>query len=189
MYNETRKEVLDLLASWVVRCKAVCVLDAWENVKQHHIVNLLAEVGDNVVFLDSARLVLEKLDKYGGMNTFHALATDNAAACVEMRRLVPVANPGLVSLNDQAHVANLLVGDLCRVSWMQGRVSTATAVSAFKRRHSRILAAYEAAKLRYNKSLPADAASKQQTAVSYVTPSTTRFRYNRDLMAAYARNM
>ena len=133
--------------------------------------------------------MLEKLDKYGGMNTFHALATDNAAACVEMRRLVPVANPGLVSLNDQAHVANLLVGDLCRVSWMQGRVSTATAVSAFKRRHSRILAAYEAAKLRYNKSLPEDAASKQQTAVSYVTPSTTRFRYNRDLMAAYARNM
>jgi len=53
MYKETRKEVLDLLASWVVRRKAVCVLDAWEKVKQHHIVNLLAEVGDKVVFLDS----------------------------------------------------------------------------------------------------------------------------------------
>jgi len=49
MYNETRKEVLELLASWVVRRKAVCVLDAWENVKQHHIVNLLAVVGDTVV--------------------------------------------------------------------------------------------------------------------------------------------
>jgi len=201
MYNKTRKEVLDLLESWVVRRKAVCVLGAWENVKHLHIVNLLAVVGDKVVFLDSvycgdecqdapgqARLVQEKLDKYGGMNTFNALETDNAAACVEMQRLVSVANPGLVSLNDQTHVANLLVGDLCKVSWMQGRVSTATAVSAFVRRHSRLLAAYDAAKFRYNKSLPEDAASKKQTAVSYVTPSATRFLYNRDLMAACARN-
>jgi len=201
LYNDTRKEVLGLLAAWVVRRKAVCVLDAWENVKHHHIVNVLAVVGDKVVFLDSvycgdecqdacgqARLVQEKLDQYGGMNTFNTLATDNTASCVEMRRLVSVAKPGLVSLNDQAHVANLLVGDLCKVSWMKGRVSTATVVSKFVRRHYRLLAAYEAAKDLYNKSLPADAAAKKQTAVSYVTPSATRFLYNRDLLAACVRN-
>jgi len=49
VYSETRKEVLDLLASWGVRRKAFCVLEAWENVKHHHIVNLLAVVGDKFV--------------------------------------------------------------------------------------------------------------------------------------------
>ena len=129
-----------------------------------------------------------KLETYGGMNTFNALTTDNAADCVEMRRLVSVGNPGLVSLNDQAHVANHFVGDSCRVSWIQGLVSKATEVSELVRRHSRLLATCEAANFRYNKSLPEDAASKKQTAVSYVTPSVTPFLYNRDLMAACAHN-
>jgi len=38
-----------LLESRDVRRKAVCVLDAWESVKHHHIVNLFAVVGDKVV--------------------------------------------------------------------------------------------------------------------------------------------
>jgi len=63
-----------------------------------------------------------------------------------MRRLASVANPGLVSLNDQAHVANLLVGDLSTVPWMLRRVSTATVVSGYVRRHNRLLASFEAVK-------------------------------------------
>jgi len=98
----------------------------------------------------------------------HMPKLSNAAACVEMRRLVSVVNPGIVSLNDQDHVVKLLVGHLCKVSRIPGRVSTATAVPAFVRRHRRLLAAYEAAKFRYNKFVPEDAASKKQTAVSYI---------------------
>jgi len=201
MYTDTRKLVFGLLAAWCVRRRAVLVLDAWENVKHNHIVNLLAVVGDKVIFLDSvycgdvcqdapgqARLVQERLNQYGGMDTFNALTTDNAAACVEMRRLVSVANPGLVSLNDQAHAANLLVGDLSKVPWMLRRVFTATVVSGYVRRHNRLLASYEAAKDAYNKLLPTDAAAKKQTAVAYVMPSGTRFLYNRELLLTCARN-
>jgi len=106
----------------------VFILDAWENVCHHHIVNILSMVGDSAVFLDSinygdefqdaagkARLVKEQFVKYGGMNTFNKLASDSAAACIEMRRLVTAANPGLSSLKDHAHVSNLLIGDLLQV--------------------------------------------------------------------------
>jgi len=55
------------------------------------------------------------------MNTFFALETDNTASSVEMRLM----DPGLVSLNDQAYVANLLFAEFCKVSWMKGRASTA----------------------------------------------------------------
>ena len=125
LYAKVLELVLRLFASRCVRRKAVLILDAWENVKNHHIVNLLAVVGDKNVFLESvycgdegadavgqARPVQEKLDQYGGTGSFAALATDNASACVEMRRLVSAANPDLISLNDQAHVANLVIGDL-----------------------------------------------------------------------------
>jgi len=50
MYIDTRKQVLGWLAAWCVRRNAVLVLDAWENVNQNHIVNLLAVVGDKVIF-------------------------------------------------------------------------------------------------------------------------------------------
>jgi len=50
MYTDTRKQVLGWLAAWCVRRKAVLVLDAWENVKHNHIVNLLAVVGNKVIF-------------------------------------------------------------------------------------------------------------------------------------------
>jgi len=132
--------------------------------------------------------VQDKLNEYGGMDTFNALATDNAAACVEIRRLASVANPGLVSLNDQAHVANLLVGDLSKVPWMLRRVSTATVMSGYVRRHNRLLASYEAAKDAYNKLSPTDTAAMKQTAVAYVMPSAIRFLYNIELLLTCARN-
>jgi len=157
--ESTRKDVLQALRDWCTRRKAVFILDAWENVCNHHIINILALIGETAVFLDSiycghecqdaagqARLVQEQLVKYGRMKTFNALASDNAAACIEMRRLVAAANPGLASLNDQAHVATLLIGDLCKVEWIQACLSKALAVSSYVRRHTRLLAAYTAAK-------------------------------------------
>jgi len=42
MYNETGKEMLDFLASWLVRRKAVCVIDAWENVRHERMERLRA---------------------------------------------------------------------------------------------------------------------------------------------------
>jgi len=53
MYTDTRKQVSGWLAAWCVRRNAVLVLNAWENVKHNHIVNLLAVVGDKVIFQDS----------------------------------------------------------------------------------------------------------------------------------------
>lgn len=78
---------------------------------------------------------------YGGQTNFNAVGSGNAAACLEMRRLVTANNPGLVSLNDQSHVANLLLGDLSKISWMKNVVQTAVTVSAYAPNHQRLLAA------------------------------------------------
>jgi len=53
LYNETRGEVLGLIAAWVVPLITVCVLDASESVRHHHIVNLQPVVGNKVVLLYS----------------------------------------------------------------------------------------------------------------------------------------
>lgn len=126
--------------------------------------------------------------KYGGLTNFNAVGSDNAAACLEMRRLVTANNPGLVSLNDQAHVANLLLRDLCKVSWVKNVVQAAVVVSSYVRNHQRLLAEYTLEKAAYNKSLGLDGAAEKRTAVAYVNQCATRFLYTRDLLLACVRN-
>jgi len=100
--------------------------------------------------------------------------------CTENREihkplLVSAAKPALVSLKDQAHVTNPLIGDLCKVPWLQMRLWTATAVPSFLRREHCLLASYDSSKDSYKKSLHVKAAKKKQTAVAYITPSHTGF--------------
>lgn len=125
LYEEIRARLLQSLANWCSQRKAVLVLHAWEIVQRHEIVNLLPMIGGESVFLDSvycedkiqdgagqAQLVHEKLAASGGMGIFNAVTSGNAEACLEMRRLVTEQNPGMVSLNDQADVVNLLIKDI-----------------------------------------------------------------------------
>eukprot|EP00170_Pyropia_yezoensis_P001631 contig_7063_g1635 len=201
MHGITAERVMAMLTLWCQRRKAVLVLDAWENVSHHHIVKLMAIIGDKAVFLDSmycgdecqdaegqAQLLQEKLVNYGGLTNFNAVGSDNAAACLEMRRRVTANNPGLVSLNDQAHVAKLLLGDLCKISWLKNVVQTDVTVSAYVRNHQGLLAAYSLEKVASNKGLSSESAGATQTAVAYVTPGATRFLCTRDLVLACVRN-
>lgn len=201
LYEDTLTHVTRTLSQWCSRRKAVLVLDAWENVRHDHIVNLMAIVGGTAVFLDSvycgdecqdaegqAQLLQEKLLAYGGLTNFNAVGSDNTASCLEMRRLVTSNNPGLVSLNDQAHVANLVLGDLCKIPWMRQAIQEATAVSLYVRNHQRLLAAYTQEKSRFNQNLDSDAAKEKRTAVAYASPCATRFLYNRDLLLTCVRN-
>lgn len=119
LYELLMEHVMRTLSVWCSRRKAVSVLDGWENIRHDHIVNLMAIVGGVSVSLDSiycgdacqdadgqAQLLEEKLQLYGGLTIFNAIGSDNTAPCLEIRRLVTAKNPWLVSINDQAHVAN-----------------------------------------------------------------------------------
>jgi len=94
LHESTREEVLRALADWCRRRKSVIMLDGWENVKHHHIVNTLSVIGDTAVFLDfiycgddcqdaagQAKLMQEQLANYRGMDNFNAVASDNTASC------------------------------------------------------------------------------------------------------------
>lgn len=52
-HGMTAERVMAMRTLWCQRRKAVLVLDAWENVSHHHIVNLMAIIGDKAVFPES----------------------------------------------------------------------------------------------------------------------------------------
>lgn len=51
LYRDRLQYVMQSLSLWCERPKAVLVLDAWENVRHNHVVNLLALVNDKAIFL------------------------------------------------------------------------------------------------------------------------------------------
>lgn len=90
-------------------------------------------------------------------------------------------------MNNKANVANLLIGDLCKESWVKGAVQRASALSAYVRGYQRLLAAYKQAKNQDNAILSVEVAAEKRTAVAYLTPSTRIFANHRDLLSACVR--
>ena len=56
--ESTRKDVLQALRDWCTRRKALFILDAWQNVCHHHIINILA-------FIDWQHVAHERHSRYG----------------------------------------------------------------------------------------------------------------------------
>lgn len=148
----------------------------------------MAIVGGVSVFLDSvycgdafqdsdgqAQLLEEKMLLYGGLTILNAIGSDNTASYLKMRRLETANNPPLVSINDQAHMAYFVLGDLCKTPWVAGGIKAAAVVSSYIRNHKRLLSAYLDENDLYKTTLGSEAAAEKRTAVAYVTPCTTRF--------------
>lgn len=129
----------------------------------------------------------EKLAKYGGMANFKEVATDSSSSCLEMRRTVAQRNSGLASFNDKAYGKELLLGDLCKESWVKGAVQRASALSEYVRGYQRLFAACKQAKNQYNAIVSVEVAAEKRTAVAYLTRSTRIFANHRDLWFACVR--
>lgn len=177
------------------------VLDGWENVNHEHLVNFLVTIGDMTLFLDSkmigatnqcaenqATMVQSVLQPYGGVHSFAAVTSDNTASCLNMRDIVSNRYPGLVSLNDQAHVANLLFSDVCKVKIITSAVDSCSIISSFIRNHQYVNALYKICKQEFNETLKQRQDKDTATAVNFSAIPATRFGYRLNAIEEYFRN-
>lgn len=58
------------------------------------------------------------MNEYGVHEHIYAVTSDNTQSCVNARRIYEAKYVRLVSVNDQAHIADLLMDDICMASWL-----------------------------------------------------------------------
>jgi Protein of unknown function (DUF 659) len=170
-------------------------------VGHEHIVNVLASVGRRTLFLESfqtngeaqtaenqADFVSHAMRRHGGIKNFAAFTTDNTESSLKMRRIISDRHPGIISLNDQAHVADLLIEDICKTPWCHGVLVRAIAVSNYVCSHSRLSALFKELKIRHNKNILSDRNTQSRTAVNFTKVCATMFAYSHDLLDRCTRN-
>jgi hypothetical protein len=77
---------------------------------------------------DQAALVQSVIDLYPGI--FDAVVLDSTTCCRQMREVIAAANPGMASINDQAHAAILLASDLRNTSFLKNAINDASVVES-----------------------------------------------------------
>lgn len=90
-----------------------------------------------------AIVVQDILGPFGGVKAFAAVVTDNTRSCWSTREIIVSKNPGIISLNDQAHVTNLHFKDLCQVPYTANSIQSSVNLSRYVRRHMYVLALFE----------------------------------------------
>lgn len=200
LYNDVKAKV-DSFINIFLRTgdKTTMVLDGWENVNREHLVNFLVVIGGMTLFLDSkmigstnqtadnqAKMVQTVLEPYGGVESFAAVASDNTASC--MNDIICNANPGIVSLNDQAHVANLLFSDVCKIKFIVSAIDSCSTMSSYIRNHQYVNALYKTCKTEFNETLKQRKDENTDTAVNFSSIPATRFCYRLDAVEECLRN-
>lgn len=201
LYEEVRAKVLALIRLFLAQGgRMTLMLDSWENPNHAHLINFLSVVGNVVVFMDSvmigdvnqtaenqAEAVQDILDPFGGVKAFAGIVTDNTQSCLNMRDLIVERNPGIVSLNDQAHVTNLLFGDLGGVPYISHAITSSESISVYVRGHQYVLALYTNMKRQYNAVLKQQNSTTDR-AVNFTRPASTRFCMSLDGMERGMKN-
>lgn len=96
------------------------ILDGWGGKNRDHIVDFIAVLKGAAFFMDSkcvddtkkttqaqADLVSAVLEPFGGSDAFAAVGSGNTQSCFNMREIIFNKYPGVVSMNDRSHIANL----------------------------------------------------------------------------------
>jgi hypothetical protein len=155
---------------------------------------VLASCNGRTVLLDSvstgaesqtaeaqARTIEQVMVKNGGVEIFGGVASDNTSSSVNARDLLAEKNPGLVSLQDQSHAADLLLEDIGKLRWSKEIIESATFVSNYVRAKAKLRALHTARKTEYNKGENVRKGSVA-SAKSWKALCVTRFAYAHTLL-------
>ena len=146
--------------------------------------------------------------KFGGMHRICAITSDSAQCCVNAKNAVMRAYPKLVGVQDQAHVADLLMKDVGSVGWIKEVLEKVSFTSKCVRGKKKLLARFREkmeifnTRIKTTASIVAQAAPKE-SAVSFLAagaypklkktcvmlrkPSRTRFGSHGSTLEAYLR--
>ena len=110
----------------------------WEDVKRQSVINVMIridsgmDVTERLPFIVGTEYcgtwrvkareyvcIIEKvLSQFGLGNRICAITSDNTQACINAREMFASEHPGCFSINDQSHVADLLIENVSELEWI-----------------------------------------------------------------------
>lgn len=173
--------------------QGVLCFDAWSNVNQEHVINILVKVGYRIYFLSSiacssdrfdARYMAEHLKKevedMGEEEYVCGIISDNTRSCVKAKRLVsekyPGIIPGIVPLQDIPYAADLLAKDLGAMPTVARVIDGCKNIRTGVYMNQYTLSGFREVFKSTNKST--NKAAGEETAIQIGSVPDTRFGYN-----------
>lgn len=162
-YYETMINVQREISKALKQSYGTIVFDGWENIHRQSVINVLlrteavANNESNIYFLRSifpgkkkmTALEYQKevesiMNAFGGHDKICAVTTDNTSSCKNARKLYQEKHKGVVGVNDQAHIADLLLKDLYKsLPWFAEIIDKVTTLNGDLLSHPKLRACYE----------------------------------------------
>jgi hypothetical protein len=89
------------------------------------------------------------MDAHGGAERFSVVAIDSAESCIKMRVSLAVTFPGLVPVESQADIANIVFEDILKVSWASAVLENACFIGSYIRGRQTLMSQYRAKVVEY----------------------------------------
>ncbi|PXF44360.1 hypothetical protein BWQ96_05880 [Gracilariopsis chorda] len=209
-----RSRVLESIAGLLSEGYATLVFDGWTDTCGASVVNvLLSLTGTQKVrrtfFLRSiytgskscdaalyAGLCQEAIAEYGDIQRVCAVVGDNTSSCIKAKELLFQKYTHLVSVQDQPHMANLLMQDIGDISWVKEVLSIVSTVIADLRNHPKLYSRFKDLKTAFNlkcsaqSSLGTDCYGRVQLPKTAILPCrlvATRFASSESMAASFLR--
>lgn len=169
-YNERiTKNVKERMYTALESGYGTIVFDGWEDINASPVVNVLLHTEETVdrgkcvfflktLYPGSTTMTAEQyqlqvasvMEEFGGHNRVCAVTSDNTSACLIARKMYAEKYSQVVSVNDQAHVADLLMEDVAKLPWMAKVVKAVNSIASELHRHRKLTEKYRQVMEEYN---------------------------------------
>ena len=158
-FGKTKRKVEAVVSKGLRKGYGTLIFDGWEDVTGASVVNILlrtdqgTDLTRKIIFLDSvftgvermdsdayARLIEGVMSRFGGLSRICAVTSDSATACVNAKSAIMTAYPFVVSVPDQAHLADLLMKDIGKVPWVKHILDKVAVIAKETRGKRKLLA-------------------------------------------------
>ena len=229
LYDRTYDVVKRSLKQMLLVGYGTIVFDGWDDVNRSSVVNVLLRVESKSTmksfFLDSVftgyakvgateyvKIIEKVMGDFGGLKRVCGIASDSARACVNARNALARKYPGLIGMQDRAHVADLLMKDIGKLDFVSDIIDKVNMLVVETRDKRKLLSFLRKAVKRENSrlrceidqdgvdaqdadvSLPSDPMHPdrlfpplRKTALMLQKPSVTRFASISDTLEAFIR--
>lgn len=154
MYKHIAKHVKDVL-TWRF---GTLMFDSWEDIKRQSVVNVMLKIdsgvphAESMPFLSRTEYVGSRkpgaleyfntlqrtVEQYGMDGRICAVTSDNEQSCINARRMFTEAYGGSWSVNDQSHVADLIIENVAELDWMEDVIESVSHIVSTVHSHKKL---------------------------------------------------
>lgn len=169
LYCKTLATVKNEIQKCLSHSMGTIIFDGWDDVNSAPVINVLLRTEPNgsmrsrVFFLRTIypghksmtasqyyREIETVLTDFCSFSNICAITSDNTSACRNARALCEANNDGVVSVNDQAHIADLLMEDIGKIPWIKAVIDKVAAVNADLHRHRKMKVLFTEEQVKWN---------------------------------------